>query len=74
MTDWLQFQKHDLKKKKKNVSMCVSVAAERCECRSLWDPGDGVASPGAVVTDTCELPSVGAGNQSHVCRKKEKCS
>lgn len=26
------------------------------ECKCLWKPAEGVRSPGAIITDFCELP------------------
>lgn len=49
------------------MSTCGLVAGMgcTCECRSLWNPGDGIGSPGAVVT--------GNWTAQHGCRKPKPC-
>lgn len=38
-----------------------------------WRPGEGIGVPGAGVTGNCELPSIGAGNQTQVIWKSKCC-
>lgn len=43
--------------------MCVCVWMCACECRYPRRPEEGVESPGAGITGTCETANVGPGNQ-----------
>lgn len=34
-----------------------------CECRCLWNPEEGIGSPGAEVIGGCESPNIDACNK-----------
>lgn len=56
------------------LCVCVHIHSDMCVCPCPWRPEEGVESPGARVVDFCELPDMGAGNQTRVLWKCNKCS
>lgn len=52
--------------------MCLCVHTSMCRCPQK--PERGIRSPGARVTDGCELPDGGAKNQIQVLCESNKCS
>lgn len=50
------------------MDLCVYVCAEACEleCSCPWRTEEGVELFGSGVTNHCELPYLGAGNQTQV--------
>lgn len=56
------------------MCMCVCVWAMCMSVQIPCKPGEGVGSPGSGVTDSSELPVVGAGNWTWILLKSSKCS
>ena len=56
-----------------HTPLCMSQDAYPCVCSAQSSQKD-VTSPGAGVTEGCELPNVGAENQTQVFCKNSKCS
>jgi len=55
--------------------MCLYVLCGYVRVRMsfLQRPGKGIKTPGSEVTDSCEPPGMGAGNQTLVLCKQSKC-